>query len=359
MRDPKNSLDDFAKISQLDKSQMAKTIASFPQQLEQTWGELKDWKPNLDSSKVENIVTVGMGGSGLGAHFINSLFGDEFKIPHLIINDYKLPKFVGKNSLVFLISYSGNTREVLEAGRQALARKAKIVVITTGGKLGELAKKSNLATWIFEQKFNFATKPLTGLDYLILGQILILKSLSLIEFSQSDFERILAVTRSACQKFGTDVPQSKNLAKSTAVEIFGKIPVIFASQYLLGNAHIMSNQINENGKLASFWLPIPEADHHFLEAGKSQLTKENLVFVNLISQFYDDEVKKRFEISKDLALQNMVKVIDISLESQIPFEESFSVLVLTSWISFYLAILDNIDPTPISTVDFFKRKLQE
>lgn len=349
-----NPLDDLAKISQLDKSQMAKTIALFPQQLLQTWEELKDWKPEIDVSQIQNIVTIGMGGSGLGAHFINSLFSDEFKIPHVIVNDYVLPEFVDKSSLVFLTSYSGNTQETLKAGELALKKRSKIIVITTGGKLAEFAKKEKLPSWIFEPKYNFCGQPRMGLGYSILGQILILKSLNVLEFSQNEFKRILAITGDACQKFGIEVEASKNLAKSTAAEIFGKIPIIFAAQYLTGNAHIMSNQINENAKSASFWLPIPEADHHFLEAVKSPLSNESLVFINLLSEFYDDGIKKRFKVANQLAQQFMVKVVDIKLTAQIPLDECFTMLVLSSWISFYLAILDNIDPTPIPTVDFFK-----
>lgn len=359
MKTLQNSLDNLEKISQLDKSQMAKTIDSFPQQLLQTWEELKNWKPNLDISDITNIVTVGMGGSGLGAHLINSIFADEIKLPHIIINNYDLPEYVGENSLVFLVSYSGDTEETLKAAELALQKNSHIFVITTGGKLAEFAKKNKIDSWVFEPKHNYCKQPRSALGYLILGQMMILSRLKLINFSKSDFDRILSVTTSACQKFGLDQELDKNLAKSTAAEIYGKIPVIFASQFLAGNAHLMSNQINENAKSAAFWLLLPEANHHFLESLKSQFTKEDLVFVNLISHFYDDDIKKRFKTTKELLLQNMVKVIDISLESRIPFEESFSVLVLTSWISFYLAILDNVDPTPISTVDFFKRKLEE
>lgn len=338
---------------------MAVTIAAIPKQLEQTWNELKDFKIPENYSNFQNIVTVGMGGSGLGAHFINSLFGDEIKIIHTIINNYDLPEYVVENSLVFLVSYSGDTEETLKAAELALQKNSHIFVITTGGRLAEFAKKNKIDSWVFEPKHNYCKQPRMGLGYLILGQMMILSRLKLINFSKSDFDRILSVTTSACQKFGLDQELDKNLAKSTAAEIYGKIPVIFASQFLMGNAHIMSNQINENAKTAAFWLLLPEANHHFLESLKSPFTKEDLVFVNLISHFYDDDIKKRFETTKELAVQNMVKVIDISLESRIPFEESFSVLVLTSWISFYLAILDNVDPTPISTVDFFKRKLEE
>lgn len=340
---------------------MHQTIAAFPQQLVQTWQELNKWQPPLNTTILRNIVTVGMGGSGLGADFINALFYDKLKLPHIIIHDYDLPGFVNENSLIFLISYSGKTQETLGAGEEAWEeikkRNTKIISITTGNNLAKFSTSRKIPSWIFQPKFNFCAEPRMGLGYLILGQVLILRNLGLIEFTEHDFSRVLAVTKDACQKFGIEAETSKNLAKSTAAELFGKIPVIFAAQYLTGNAHIISNQINENAKIASFWLPIPEADHHFLEAVKSPLSKESLVFINLLSEFYDDGIKKRFEVANQLAQQFMIKVIDIKLKAEIPLEECFAMLVLSSWISFYLAILQGIDPTSISTVEYLKDRL--
>lgn len=358
MKTPISFLDDQALIAKLDSAKMAATIAATPSQLAQTAEELKNLEFKLNLANFSNIITVGMGGSGLGAHFINSLFGDEFKIPHIIVNDYSLPEFVGEASLVFLISYSGNTAETLEAASHALLRKSQIFVITTGGKLADFAKKNNLPAWIFEPKFNFCGQSRLGLGYLTLGQILVLSKLGQLEFSEEDFKRILSVTQDAAKKFGLEAGVSKNLAKSTAVEIFGKISLVFAAQSLKANAHIMVNQINENAKMPAFWFILPEAAHHFLESLKSSQTCQNLVLVNLISEFYDDEIKKRFEITKDLALENVVKVVDISLEASSSLEECFAMLVFSSWISYYLAILDKIDPTPVTTVDYFKKRLK-
>lgn len=357
MGETQSLLDDLSQISKLDSAGMGQTIEAIPQSLLQTWKELKNWPKLTDFSQIQNIVTVGMGGSGLGADFVDSLFGDELKIPYVIVNDYILPEFVDGHSLVFLISYSGNTAETLKAGEEAVKRKAKILVITTGGKLADFAKNFQLPAWIFTPKFNYCGQPRAGIGYLILGQILILAKLGLIDFSENDFQKILSVTQDANNKWRREVKTEKNLAKSTSLEIFGKIPVIFAAQFLRGNAHILANQINENAKTPAFWLKIPEAAHHFLESVKSTQTADNLIFINLISQFFDDGIKKRFEITKELALQNQIKVIDISLEAGVPLEECFTMLILSSWISFYLAIMQEIDPTPISTVNFFKQKL--
>ncbi len=336
---------------------MAQTIAALPQQLIQTFEEVKKLKITPILAKPSNIVTVGMGGSGLGAHFINSIFSDEVQIPHIIVNDYVLPEFVGEASLVFLISYSGNTLETLDAAQQAMAKKSQIFVISAGGKLANFAKKNNLPHWVFDPKANFCGQPRLGLGYLALGQILVLEKLGQLEFSEENFKRILSVTDAAAKKFGLEVELGQNLAKSVASAIFGKMPVVIAAQFLEANAHIMVNQINENAKMPSFWFKYPEAAHHFLESLKSLQTSENLVLVNLISEFYDDQIKKRFEITKELALKFMVKVVDVSLESGTPLEECFAMLIFSSWIAFYLAILEKIDPTPVTTVDYFKNRL--
>src|SRR5205814_3827452 len=92
---------------------------------------------------VRNITVIGMGGSAIGGDLALALLADELKIPAMVHRDYGLPAFIGRDSLVIASSYSGNTEETLSGFEEARKRGAKILAITTGGKLVELARASN------------------------------------------------------------------------------------------------------------------------------------------------------------------------------------------------------------------------
>ena len=111
--------------------------------MKEVWGQGGELKLPVSYRKVKNVVLLGMGGSAIGMHLIKSVFADELKVPIEIINDYKLPASVGKNTLAIASSYSGGTEETLEAVMEAKNARQKIVVISAGGKLAELAKNTN------------------------------------------------------------------------------------------------------------------------------------------------------------------------------------------------------------------------
>ena len=122
----------------VDTSNMLKVIEEFPHQCKTA---LSLTKGISVSGKVDKIIIAGMGGSAVGGDLLK-LYLHDLKIPVMTVRDYKLPNFVDENTLVFAVSYSGNTEETLSAFEDAQKKKAKIVAVTSGGKLGEMAKKS-------------------------------------------------------------------------------------------------------------------------------------------------------------------------------------------------------------------------
>ena len=121
----------------IDSANMLKVIEDFPHQC-QTALELA--KGITVSGKVDKIIIAGMGGSAVGGDLLR-LYMHDSRIPVMTIRDYKLPNFVDENTLVFAVSYSGNTEETLSAFEDAAKKKAKIVAVTSGGQLAEKAKK--------------------------------------------------------------------------------------------------------------------------------------------------------------------------------------------------------------------------
>jgi len=143
-----DKLNDRDIIEKLDPDGMYDKIYNFPDQIKQA-REIGN-SLELDSSgyykEISNIVVIGMGGSAIGGDLVRSYLSNSLNIPFHICRNYRLPNFVDENSLIIGSSYSGNTEETLSALEDALTRKAKVICITTGGKVGEIANKSNFAT---------------------------------------------------------------------------------------------------------------------------------------------------------------------------------------------------------------------
>ncbi|PIU10800.1 hypothetical protein COT27_01200, partial [Candidatus Kuenenbacteria bacterium CG08_land_8_20_14_0_20_37_23] len=149
-----NILDDIKAIKKLDKSNMIRSIDLLHKQIEQAWNETKGIKFPASYREINKVVVNGMGGSGLGAHIIQSLYFNELKIPLVNINSYNLPGMVDKNTLYIISSYSGGTEEPLETFGQAKKIGTKILGITTGKKLGELISSGKVIGYLFSPKYN-------------------------------------------------------------------------------------------------------------------------------------------------------------------------------------------------------------
>ena len=121
----------------IDNSNMLKAIEDFPHQCK-TALELP--KGIAVSGKVDKIVVIGMGGSAVGGDLLKAYMQNS-KIPVFVVRDYKVPGFVDENTLVFAVSYSGNTEETLSAFEDAVKKKAKVAAVTSGGVLSVKAKK--------------------------------------------------------------------------------------------------------------------------------------------------------------------------------------------------------------------------
>lgn len=345
------NLNDIKAIKGLDKANMLSSIEAFPDQCQQAWEEATKVSIPESYKKIKNIVVSGMGGSALGAHVIKSLYSKEMAVPLEIINNYHLPFYINEESLVILSSYSGSTEETLATAWEAKEKKAKILGITSGGKLGEFLKENNLPGFIFEPKFNPCGQPRMGLGYSIGGQIGLFKKTGILNVKEKDFYQGL-----------NSLIKNKNKIKESAKEMAeilkDKIPLSIAAEFLSGNAHVLANQINENAKVMSFYFIIPELNHHLLEGLKNPETG-NFFFLFLSSNLYSERIRKRFFLTKEVVKKNGVGILEFKPLGRNKFSQILETLWFGSFLSFYLAIIYGINPSPIPWVDYFKHQLEK
>ena len=353
-----SGLDDTETIKKLDSGNMISSLEVLVSQLKAAWGESKKVQTPSEYKDVQNIVVSGMGGSTLGPHFIRAVF--DISLPVQIVNDYVLPSFVNKKTLVVVSSYSGTTEETVSSYEDARKKEAKIIGIASGGTLIEKLKKDGLPFYQFDTKHNPSGQPRMGLGYSIGGILGLLTRLGFVEFSDEQMAGVLDYLGKVGKSFGLEAAQNENQAKKTASALVGKIPIICTGPFLAGNAHTFANQINENAKTFAAYFLLSEMNHHLLEGiTKPANLKEKIKFVFLETNLYPEKIKVRIKITKEVLSKAGIGFVSYKLRAEDKVKTAFEALTLSSWVSFYLAVAYEIDPSPIPNVDYFKEQLKK
>lgn len=338
-------------IAQIDKNNVYSSVQQLPDQCKQTWEEVKKIEFPQDYKNIQNIVLCGMGGSAYAAYFIKSLFGDSLPVPFELVNGDTLPKYINENTLVMLSSYSGSTAETLSCAQQALLKKAKIMAVCAGSKLAEFLKTNNIPAYIFNPLHNPANQPRLGQGYMILGHIGMLTKIGLINLTDEDALNAISFLKEKDSLI-------EETAKKISQEFIEKIPVIVGAEHLSGDAHTMRNQFNETAKSFCAYSLIPELNHHLMEG--LLFPKERILkFLFLNSSLYSNIIKKRFELTKDVVSKNNIEITNVEMLGDTPFTQALYGLSLGGYLTFYLGIIYQQDPSAIPWVDYFKEKLSK
>jgi glucose/mannose-6-phosphate isomerase len=354
------NLDNQSTIKKLDKNNVAASIANLPKQLIGAYNETKKTKLPPTFAKAKNIIFCGMGGSNLASELIKKNFEAQIKVPMALIRDYNLPTFASKDSLIIVDSYSGNTEEAISCLNQALTAKARIIVIASGGQLELLAKKNKLAYFKLNPSLNPSGQP----RYDVGSQLgVALNIFSRLKFIKLD-EKELTQTASALVSLGFNLmpsaPIKNNIAKQLAKETTDKNIYILGAQYLSANAHILANQINESAKQLASPYQLPELNHHFLEAlTLPKKVIQQTCFILLLAPDYSEQIGKRFVVTKKILNKQSIKTINIKTEAKGNLNQALEILTYGSWLSFYLAMLNNVNPAEIPWVNLFKKELEK
>lgn len=337
-----------------------KSVNFLKDQLSQSFNEALAVNYPTQYKNAKRIVICGMGGSRFPSLIISKLFKDKFKIPYEIVDDYLLPGYVDEETLVVLSSYSGTTEEILTCAKNALSKNALITGITAGGDLSDFFEENNLSFYLFNPIYNPSNQPRIGFGYMVGGHLGILINLGYInekeELINGSIEKLSSLTSS----YSIDIKLSDNPAKKLAKDLVDKYPYYIVSEFLIGVGNAVANQTNETAKTISSFRIIPELNHHMMEGLKHPKELSKIaVFVFFYSDLYSERIKKRFLITKDVVEQNKIKTIWHQLKGVNKIEQVFELMALGSYLSMYLAAIQNEDPTVIPFVDYFKNKLKE
>ncbi len=353
-------LDNREEMMKLDVNQALTSMEQLGSQVQQIWEEAQSLDIDPSYRQVKQVVVAGMGGSALGTHVIQTVFKEELKVPVLVVPDYSVPEFVDENTLVITSSYSGSTEETLAAAADAKQKGAKIAGITSGGKLAEWLRANNYPALVFEPTFNPSNSPRMAMGYSIFGQIALFAKAGLLQVSATEYQAVMNTIAEAQLKMSAGVPQEINPAKLLAFEMHERLPVIMVAEHLEGVAHVFANCINENAKTFSEYRVIPELNHHLMEGLQfPESNKANLLWLSVHSDLYVASNRRRVELTENVLEQNNIEFRTFDLTSQTKLEQAFELIVFGAYTSYYLALLNNQNPTPNPWVDWFKAELKK
>jgi len=342
-------LDDLKLLSKIDRSNMIGAVDRFPDIFLRSRDE-EGVSLTKTRSSFRSLVLRGMGGSASAADVVLDWLKESLPLPSLVHREPRLPAFVNSRTLFIALSYSGETAETLAAFREAKNRGSTLVGIGHGGSLASFCHRFN-APFI---QVEASLAPRAALGQLIVAAAIALENAELIrsttrEISKAAQELVRLRRRCRIENILEDNP-----AKSLAVKMLGHLPVVYSLQRMSSVARRFKNQLAENSKLLAKYDLLPEAGHNEVEAWHE---KDNMLPVII-----RDAQERAFERSIVRAFRSTISSasrshpLDVHVASRGSLSRLLSPILLLDYVSVYLAMLRQIDPTPTSLINDYKKR---
>jgi len=310
----------------------------------------------VEYKKPRNIVIAGMGGSAIGGEILRDWLRDETSIPIDVCNDYTLPAYASEHTLVFAVSYSGETEETLNAFVDAIRRKCMIIAITSGGHLLSFAKKMQLPLIMIPT----GLPPRAALPYVFFPLPVLMEKIDALAGKRSEIEESMHVIKMVSEENSPKIPVENNFSKKLALQLMGSVPLIYGFRQYGAVAHRLKTQFNENSKVPSRYEVFPELNHNEIVGWEASEDLTKIFSVLLIRDRNEpDEMKNRIEATKSTALQKAGRVLEVYAKGEGKLAKMFSILHLGDFTSVYLAILRGVDPVSVKTIDEIKMAMKK
>jgi glucose/mannose-6-phosphate isomerase len=351
----KMNLDDLSAFQTLDTQNMIDSINGLPDQLQSAWDLGLSLSLPTDLAGLRQVVIVGMGGSAIGADLIAAYAAKNCPLPLVVHRDYDLPAWAqGTETLVIASSHSGNTEETLAAFEQARLRSCRLMALTTGGKLAELAKESGSIIW----QFAHSGQPRTAVGYTFGLLLAALYRLGLAPDPRDDLGETVEAMHSQQASLLPEVMAANNPAKRMAGQLVGRWVAVFAADDLLPVARRWKGQISEIAKAWGQFESLPEADHNSL-AGlnhpESHLEQMIALFLTASSNHPRNQI--RLEITRRMFMVQGINTDFIPAKGANRMAQMWTLLHMGDYIAYYLAMAYGEDPTPVDALSLLKQEL--
>jgi glucose/mannose-6-phosphate isomerase len=347
-------LDDATKIREIDQSNMLEKIDLMPEYLGEATDNFKAPLPLASKSDFDSIVLVGMGTSAIAAEIALNWLADHLDKATILVRDRRLPNFSNKRTMILAVSYSGDTQETLEALLDAIQKGCQVVTVSSGGNMRKVSENSKIP----HINVKAGLEPRTAFPFLLVASSLALSSLSNKTDANGEIREAVDCLKRLRDQIGWRVPQKNNSAKQLALNIVATIPVVYAFHRNSGLARRMKNQLNENSKMPAVMSILPESCHNELEVwGRAIQYESKFSHVFLRTDETQEEDIRVQETKRSLAEMKVADVYEIAGVGRTRASQLLSVTYFIDYVSFYLSILREIDPTPWERIQELKRRV--
>jgi glucose/mannose-6-phosphate isomerase len=336
----------------LDTIGMFDLAAALPEQVAAAARSATDLDGLPEHELIEHVVVLGMGGSGIAGDVVAAVAGPFMSVPVSVVKGYEAPSFVGDGTLCFAISYSGDTEETVEAAQAAAAAGARMVVLSTGGQLGELAEAWGAPHLTLPD----LPMPRAGIGAVSIPPLLVLERVGLFPGASQYVADAVDQLRRRRDTLIVDGGPAQHIAR----DIGRTMPIAYGGGPLgAAAAYRFKCQVNENAKAPAFSSSVPEMCHNEI-CGWGQhgdVTRQVMSVVRFRHDFEHPQEQRRFELTFDVIDEVVHTIIDIEAQGEGALAQLFDLVIQGDFVSLHLAVDAGVDPGPIPVLDDLKAAL--
>ena len=342
----------------IDSEDVLGAVERFPEQCREAW-EIGRTVTNLpDGDGIDSVLVLGMGGSGVSGDVVQAVVEPRLPLFFRTIKSYgPIPEWVGRNTLVFAVSYSGSTEETLAALDAVLEKGARVVTVSSGGPLAEVAGARGLA----HVSIPTGLQPRASLGYLTLPILAVMNQMGLSPDLQPDMDEAIKVLSEMAARCHRARSAAENPAKDLAARIRNRIPVVYGGHGLAATAaYRFKCDLNEYGKTPAFYNEIPELDHNEIVGWNqlSDLTSKRFVVIALRERGEHERIGLRFDITRRLIEDRLAEFIEVNAEGDSVLARLLSLIFVTQLASIYVGLAYGVDPGPVDVIMKLKAELK-
>ena len=338
----------------LDPADMLGRLLEFPAQFGPAYEAGRRLALPAGYKHVRQVVVAGMGGSAIAGDYAAALLRDRCRVPIFVWRDYGLPAFAGPETLVVASSYSGNTEETLSALDRARRAGARVVALTGGGELAGRAEAAGYPVF----KITYQAPPRAALAYSLFPLLGILAALEIGPDLRAEVAEAGEVAAGLLGSVRPETLEGANPAKALARAAHGRVVVIYGGGSLEPVARRWKTQVNENSKAWAFFEALPELNHNAVVGyAHPPAAREAVLVVGLASPGESAELDARLEVTAELLRREGYEPRLVAARGTSRLARMMHLTVLGDWFSYYLALLNGVDPTPVPPIDFLKAEL--
>ncbi len=354
--EPRIDLDDAGAFDSIDPAGMLSVVENYGEQVSESLEIGQADVPLPDPDGLEAVVVLGMGGSGISGDVVAALApGAGLEVPVVTVKGYALPAFVDSRTLVFAVSYSGNTEETLDCLEQARKAGARLVAVSSGGRMSEIAEDQGIPLFAIPGGY----QPRASLGYLFVPILSALERMGLIRGTLDELKSAVEMLSERSREYGRASDLESNLAKRLAKDLVGYLPVVYGSEGPLAVAALRwKAQLNEMAKVPAFCNSFPELNHNET-VGWQNLEEigSRCHLVVLRERNGHPRVATRIDVTLDLLSESFGRITQICARGSNRLERLLDIMYFGDFTSVYLALALGEDPTPVTRIEELKKRL--